>query len=173
MGGKKKKQIKEPEVTLPNGDAALGKSVFEENCGACHALAVIQLIKNRVMIKTLLVQDSVVSLADKLEALVSQPVKPSRELVSNGQKSTCLFTCLTQESTFQVTRCLSLVLHQKMTEPTSLLTSSKTHETVIMVQSIFCNILLFHIQIYSFNKQSQLNILSFQLICIRINDALF
>lgn len=40
MGGKKKKQIKEPDVTLPNGDAALGKAVFEENCGACHALAV-------------------------------------------------------------------------------------------------------------------------------------
>lgn len=45
MGGKKKKQIKEPEVTVPNGDAALGKAVFEENCGACHALAVIYKIK--------------------------------------------------------------------------------------------------------------------------------
>ena len=26
---------------MPNGDAALGKAVFEENCGACHALTVI------------------------------------------------------------------------------------------------------------------------------------
>ena len=26
-------------MTLPNGDASLGKSVFEENCATCHALA--------------------------------------------------------------------------------------------------------------------------------------
>jgi mono/diheme cytochrome c family protein len=26
---------------MPNGDAALGKAVFEENCATCHALAVI------------------------------------------------------------------------------------------------------------------------------------
>lgn len=32
-------------MTLPNGDAALGKAVFEENCGACHALAVNSLSK--------------------------------------------------------------------------------------------------------------------------------
>jgi len=32
-------------VTLPNGDAALGKGVFEDNCGACHALAVINYLK--------------------------------------------------------------------------------------------------------------------------------
>ena len=29
---------------MPNGDAALGKAVFEENCATCHALAVISYI---------------------------------------------------------------------------------------------------------------------------------
>jgi len=106
----------------------LGKAVFEENCGACHALAVISSIYIRVMIRTPLVPDSVVSLVDKLEALTSAPVKPSRELVSNGQKNTCSFTCSIQENIFQATRCLLPVLLQKKTEPTSLLILNKTHE---------------------------------------------
>ena len=39
MGGKKKKQIKEPDVTIPEGDSKAGKATYEELCATCHALS--------------------------------------------------------------------------------------------------------------------------------------
>lgn len=114
------------------------------------------------MTRTQLVQDSEVLLVDKPEAQTSQPVKPSRELVSNGLKNTCSFTCSTQESTFQATRCLSLVLLQKMTEPTSLLILSKTHETPDrrLVNIVF-TLSFFIFKFTLLTNKSQLNFISF------------
>ena len=37
---RKKKTIKEPDVTVPDGDATTGKGIFEELCSVCHALDV-------------------------------------------------------------------------------------------------------------------------------------
>lgn len=36
----KKKEIKEPDVVVPAGDATLGKALFTEQCSACHAIEV-------------------------------------------------------------------------------------------------------------------------------------
>lgn len=38
MPPKKAKTIKEPDVTVPAGDSKIGKGIFEEQCGVCHAL---------------------------------------------------------------------------------------------------------------------------------------
>ncbi|CAD8102135.1 unnamed protein product [Paramecium primaurelia] len=32
-----KKTIAEPNVTVPNGDAAKGRDIFDQQCAACHA----------------------------------------------------------------------------------------------------------------------------------------
>jgi mono/diheme cytochrome c family protein len=40
MGGKKK--LKEPEVTIPEGDAKIGKGIFEDQCSVCHAIDVCE-----------------------------------------------------------------------------------------------------------------------------------
>lgn len=42
MGGKKK-AIKQPDVTVPEGDPKVGKAIFDELCGTCHALSVCAL----------------------------------------------------------------------------------------------------------------------------------
>ena len=34
----KKKEIKEPDVNVPAGDAANGRAIFDGNCSACHAM---------------------------------------------------------------------------------------------------------------------------------------
>ena len=34
----KKKGISEPEVIVPNGDAAAGRAIFDANCSACHSI---------------------------------------------------------------------------------------------------------------------------------------
>lgn len=36
----KAKVIKEPDVTVPDGDAKKGKALFDEQCSACHAMEV-------------------------------------------------------------------------------------------------------------------------------------
>lgn len=33
-----KKEKPEPNVTIPAGDAAVGREIFDSNCSACHAL---------------------------------------------------------------------------------------------------------------------------------------
>lgn len=33
----KKKAIKEPNVTVPEGDASAGRGTFDAKCSACHA----------------------------------------------------------------------------------------------------------------------------------------
>lgn len=39
----KAKVIKEPDVTVPAGDAKKGKALFDEQCSACHAMEVSSL----------------------------------------------------------------------------------------------------------------------------------
>ena len=34
----KKKETPEPNVTVPDGDPAAGREIFDANCSACHAL---------------------------------------------------------------------------------------------------------------------------------------
>ena len=38
--GKKKGGFKEPDVVVPEGDAKIGKGIFEDNCSVCHAIDV-------------------------------------------------------------------------------------------------------------------------------------
>lgn len=34
----KKKEVKEPDVTVPDGDVGNGRDIFDANCSACHAI---------------------------------------------------------------------------------------------------------------------------------------
>ena len=40
MGRKKKREIKEPDVIIPEGDIQAGKTVFDDLCSGCHILEV-------------------------------------------------------------------------------------------------------------------------------------
>lgn len=51
MPPKKSKEIKEPDVNVPAGDPVKGKALFDEQCSACHAIEVREVLKGRVMIR--------------------------------------------------------------------------------------------------------------------------
>ncbi len=38
MAPKKKKQAKEPDVEVPEGDIGAGKAIFSQHCAVCHAM---------------------------------------------------------------------------------------------------------------------------------------
>jgi mono/diheme cytochrome c family protein len=64
-------------VTIPEGDPIQGKSIFDDNCAACHALSVRLYIHFlRVMIKGQQDQDLEDYLEGQQAAQVFQPVKP-------------------------------------------------------------------------------------------------
>ena len=48
--GKKKGGFKEPDVVVPEGDAKIGKGIFEDNCSVCHAIDVY-IGRFRVMVR--------------------------------------------------------------------------------------------------------------------------
>jgi cytochrome c len=50
----KKKEIKEPDVTVPAGDPKRGKALFDEQCSACHAIEVSDAVIARETISRLL-----------------------------------------------------------------------------------------------------------------------
>lgn len=66
----KKKEIKEPDVEVPAGDATKGKALFDEQCSACHAIEVTTIVSVRVTISQLLLQSSE-------ECSTGRPVQPT------------------------------------------------------------------------------------------------
>lgn len=71
MPPKKAKEIKEPDVVVPDGNPVKGKALFDEQCSACHAIEVTNLLYGRVMTRLQLLQYWEVSSEGRLAQLSS------------------------------------------------------------------------------------------------------
>ena len=107
--GKKKGGFKEPDVTVPPGDANIGKGIFEDQCSVCHAIDVHWLIC-RVMVKVQQLLLSMVLLVVRQEQLLLVIAKPWKVQELPGPINIFGCTSPTQENISQEIKCHLQVL---------------------------------------------------------------